>query len=159
MRKYALVNNFVISEIIEIEEEDYNNYIKNNNLIIDITDLNPQPQVNWVLNGNKLEFPIGDSNREKLEIELASKKTEFGTTLAKHAINRIGARNKILNKTGTQVTTLLNQLLGVKLLLETGALGTARSSCSQLKLIYTEYSDIFDYVINEINSFEETFGL
>lgn len=159
MRKYALINNLIVTGVIEIEEYDYCDYAKSNNLVIDITDLDPQPQVNWVLNGNKLEFPNGESNREKLEIELAEKKTDFGIKLSRIAIDRIGARNKILNKNGSQVSVLLNQLLPVKLLLETGALGTARYSCSQLKTVYIEYEDIFDYVINEVNVFEQTFGL
>lgn len=159
MRKYALINKNLVTSIIESNDLDFSEYSKNNELIIDITDLNPLPQINWVLNGNKLEFPSGFSDREKLEIELASKKTDFGIKLARYAIDRIGARNKILNKTGEQVSILLTQLVGVKLLLETGALSTARFSCIQLKFIYTEYTDIFDYVINEINSFEASVGL
>lgn len=159
MRKYALVNNFVVTRIVDIDENDYGQYANSNSLVIDITDLDPQPQINWVLDGNKLEFPVNKSSREDLEIELAAKKTEFGIALAKIAVNRIGARNKILNKTGTQVATLLNQLLGIKLLLETGALGTARYSSLQLKSVYTEYGDVFDFIINEINVFENTNGL
>lgn len=159
MRKYALVNNLIVTAIVDIEDQDYPEYAKFNNLVIDITDMSPQPQVNWLLNGNKLEFPNGTSSREKLEIELAEKKTDFGIKLARNAIDRIGARNKILNKNGAQVAVLLSQLLNVKLLLETGALGTARYSCIQLKSIYTEYSDIFDYVINEINIFEQNYTL
>ncbi len=159
MRKYALVNNGVVTGIIDIDPEDYSLYIKNNNMIIDITDLLPQPQLNWVLIGNALEFPSGISDREKMEIELNDKKCKFGVKLSRDAVNRIGARNKILNKSGSQVIVLLTQLLGVKSLLETGALGTARSSCIQLKMVYTEYSDIFDHVISEINVFEANNGL
>jgi hypothetical protein len=159
MKKYALVNDSIVTQIIEIDENDYQQYSGTNHMVVDVTDLDPQPQANWILNGNKLEFPNGTSNREKLEIDLAEKKTDFGIKLARTAIDRIGARNKILNKNGTQVATLLTQLLSVKLLLETGALGTARYSSLQLKAVYTEYSDIFDYVVNEINTFESTFGL
>lgn len=159
MRKYALINNSVITGIVDIEEENYNDYTKTNNAVIDITDVIPQPQVNWILSGNKLEFPNGVSDREKLEIELAEKKTDFGIKLARTSIDRIGARNKILNKNGAQVAALLTQLLSVKLLLETGALGTARYSCVQLKAVYTEYDDIFSMVIEEINCFEVSFGL
>jgi hypothetical protein len=156
MRKYAIVINNVVSSVIQIEPEDFGQYA---GTFIDIEDLSPQPAVGWVLNGNKLEYPIGQSSVEELEIRLAEKKTDFGIKLSYNCINKIGARNKILNKNGTQVTTLLNQLIGVKMLLETGALGTARYSCSQLKLVYTEYADIFDYVISEVNTFESSYGL
>jgi hypothetical protein len=115
--------------------------------------------VGWVLNGNKLQIPQNLSSREEFEIDLNSRKAEFGSKLSKSAVDRIGARNKILNKSGSQVISLLTQLLGVKSLLETGALGTARYSCMQLRSLYGEYADIFDEVISQINIFESNFGL
>lgn len=159
MSKYALVNNTVITNIIESEDFNYAEYSKSNHMVIDITDLIPTPQIGWILNGNQLELPLGVSDREKMEIDLNRRKREFGTVISNMCIDKIGARNKILNKNGTQVTALLTALLGVKSLLETGALGTARYACTQLKLVYTEYSDIFDYVINEVNAFEATTAL
>lgn len=158
-RKYALVNNLIITDIKILDDDQYQEEIKKNNLVIDIEDMNPQPMVRWVLNGNKFEVPQGISDREALEIALAEKKTEFGIVLAKFCVNRIGARNKILNKDGTQVTAILNSLMPVKLLLETGALGTARFMCVQLKAVYTEYADIFQHAIDEMNAFENSHGL
>jgi len=159
MQKYAILNNNTVTEVVELSDEAYCIYIQNNQMVIDITDMSPQPLVGYVLNGNKLEVPQGRGDREEYEYTLAVKKTDFGIKLARVAVDRIGARNKILNKTGQQVTTLLNVLIGVKMLLETGALGTARYSCTQLKIVYTEYSDIFDNVIEQINSFEISNGL
>lgn len=159
MKKYATINNNVVTSILDLEIEEHLNVSTQHQLLIDIDDLNPQPVIGWVLNGNKLEIPQGYSSREEYEIELAEKKVNFGMKLSNICVVRIGARNKILNKSGTQVATLLNQLLSIKLLLETGALGTARYSCLQIKTIYTEYADIFDYIINEINIFEKTTSL
>ena len=159
MKKYALVNNAAVTNIIESVEFDYDLYIKANHMVIDITDQSPAPQIGWVLDGNELELPTGISDREKMEIDLNRRKREFGIVISNNCIDKIGARNKILNKNGSQVTALLTSLLGVKALLETGALGTARYSCVQLKLVYTEYNDIFDYVINEVNAFEATTAL
>lgn len=158
MRKYALVNNSTVTKIVEVEEEILD-IIKLNEAVIDITDDVPQPTIGYVLNGNKLQIPQNLSSREEFEIELNSRKAEFGSKLSKSAVDRIGARNKILNKSGPQVISLLTQLLGVKSLLETGALGTARYSCTQLKSTYSEYADIFDEVISQINNFESNFGL
>lgn len=159
MQKYAILNNNTVTEVVELSDEDYCIYIQNNQMAIDITDMSPQPLVGYVLNGNKLEVPQGRGDREEYEYTLAVKKTDFGIKLARIAVDKIGARNKILNKTGEQVITLLNSLLGVKMMLETGALGTARNICSQLKNVYTEYADIFLNVIEQINSFEIDNGL
>lgn len=159
MKKYALVNNSMVTKLAEVEEDGFPELIKSNEMVIDITDEVPQPTIGWVLNGNKLQIPQNLSSREEFEIDLNSRKAEFGSKLSKSAVDRIGARNKILNRSGPQVIALLTQLLGVKSLLETGALGTARYSCIQLKAVYSEYADIFDEVISQINSFESNFGL
>lgn len=159
MRRFAVLKNNVIVETVLLEEDEVKVKSSSSEMLIDIEDMLPQPSIGWVLNGNKLEIPSGCSDRERFEIELASRKTDFGIKLSRTAVDRIGARNKILNKTGEQVATLLNSLISVKLLLETGALGTARAACVQLKLVYTEYADIFDFVVAEINVFESTFGL
>jgi hypothetical protein len=159
MRKYAILKNNVVTSIEYIEDSEVSNRAKSVEMIIDVEDLFPSPSVGWVLNGNTLQIPQNLTDREVFEINLNRKKSEFGSDLAKNAIDRIGARNKILNKNGQQVMTLLTSLLGIKSLMETGALGTARASCVQLKAIYTEYTDIFDFVIEKINWFENNFGL
>jgi hypothetical protein len=158
-KKFALVNNQVVTDVKHLTDEQFQDEVKKNNSVIDIDNVFPEPSVGWVLNGNSFELPQNATDKELLEIALADKKIELGLVLTKFCITRIGARNKILNKTGPQVTTILNGLLPVKFLLETGALGTARFACSQLTLGFTEYADIFQYVINEINSFENSHGL
>lgn len=158
-RKYALVNNLVITDIKNLTESEFLVEISRNNMVVDIEDVVPQPQLRWVLNGNRFEIPQGASSREQFEIALAEKKMDFGSSLAKFCVARVGARNKILNKDAQQVTNILNSLMPVKLLMETGALGTARLVCQNLLSVYTEYADIFQHVINEINSFENSHGL
>lgn len=159
MRKYAIIKNSVVIEVRDVADDAIVDLAQSNEMVIDITDITPTPSVGYILNGNRLEIPQGLTNREDFEIDLNNRKSEFGSLLAKDAANRIGARNKILDKSGAQVTSLLNNLIGIKALLETGALGTARSACTQLKAGFTEYSDIFDRVIDQINWFENNFGL
>lgn len=161
IRKYALVNNNVVTSTIDLDNEtdQVASYSRANQMVIDIHDQVPQPVAGWVLSGNKLEIPQGNSDREVYEEHLNDLKSDFGSKLAKKCTNKIGARNKILNKTGEQVIALLNTLLGIRFLLEGGALGTARNSCAQLKAVYTEYADIFQYVIDEINIFEQNNSL
>jgi len=159
MRKYAVINNNTVTQIVNIEEGECSSYSTSNQMLIDIEDMSPLPLIGYVLNGNVLEIPQGRGDREAYEYALAVKKTDFGIKISRIAIDRIGARNKILNKSGTQVTALLMQLLNIKLLLETGALGTARYSCTLLLSSYTEYEDIFNDIIQQINSFEISNGL
>lgn len=158
-RKYAFINNNVVTDIQTLETDELFPHMMSNQSVIDIEDMSPMPTIGYVLSGNTLEIPIGNSDRESFEYDLAIKKMDFGIQLSRICIAKVGARNKILNKDGTQVSAILTSLMPVKLLLETGALGTARSVCSQLKVVYTEYTDIFDFAINEINNFESSFGL
>ena len=159
MAKYALINNNVVTGVVDVFEDHICGFIQTNDMVINIDNQSPQPTVGYILNGNVLEFPQGESSREQFEIDLNARKSIFGQMLAQSAANRIGARNKILNKNGSQVVALLTQLLNIKVLLETGALGTARAACVQLQYVYTEYADIFQEVIISINDFEANFGL
>lgn len=156
MRKYAIINNNKVTEVLSLEENEISKI--SSQLIIDIEDIVPQPDVDWLLDGNKL-IPFVEISQEELERKLASKKMEEGTKIARDAISKVGARNKILNKTSTQITQLLTTLAGIKALLETGALGTARSNIILVKAGYPEYTDIFDEAINAITDFENKYGL
>lgn len=159
MRKYAVLKNFVVTEIVTLSEEEVEVFSKTVEQLIDVEDYAPAVVPGYILNGNKLEIPQNNSSREQFEIQLNDKKSRFGTDLARDAVNKIGARNKILNKNGAQVSALLNSLLSIKILLETGALGTARAICAQMASVYTEYADIFQYIVSEVNSFESSNGL
>jgi hypothetical protein len=96
---------------------------------------------------------------EKSERLLAKKKREYGLYISNECIELLGARNKILNLTGQQVTAMLTQLMPVKSLLETGALNTARVYLVQFKAAYTNHADIFQDGIDDISKFEAEYGL
>lgn len=158
-RRYAFINNNVVTDIQTLEHDELIEHLRIHQSVIDIEDMLPIPAIGHVLNGNTIEIPIGVSDRETFEYNLAIKKIDFGVRLSHICIAKFGTRNKILNKNGNQVSAILTALMPIKLLLETGALGTARFACLQLKVIYTEYTDIFDFTITEINNFEYTVGL
>ena len=158
MRKYALLNNNIVTEVLDLEDNQVQQKLTECNLIIDIEDTLPQPEVGWLLQGNQL-VPFEALSQEKLEEALALKKMEKGNEISKMAIKRVGAKNKLLNKTTTQITTLLSTLAGIKALLETGALGTARSNIILVKAGYPEYAEIFQESIDAINDFEAKYGL
>lgn len=158
MRLYALVNNNVVTSVQSLEDSDVAKAVSENAQVIDVEDMHPIPEVGWTLVGNKLQ-PFGELSLEELEEALARKKITSGRLFARDSIARVGARNKILAKTSQQITQLLTALSGVRALLETGALGTARDIVTQLKAGYPEYADIFDRLISEINDFESKYGL
>jgi hypothetical protein len=99
------------------------------------------------------------TDQERTERILAKKKREFGLYVANECVELLGARNKILNLSGSQVSAMLSNLMPVKSLLETGALGTARAYLIQLKAAYPNHVDIFQDGIDDINGFEAEFGL
>jgi hypothetical protein len=99
------------------------------------------------------------SEQEKIEIALAKKKREYGLYIANECVELLGARNKILALSGSQVTSMLQALMPVKSLLETGALGTARSYLVQFKTAFPNHADIFQDGIDDINNFEAEWGL
>lgn len=75
---------------------------------------------------------------------------ELGASLARTGRNKIGARNLIMNKTEAQIIAVVVAFSPIKAALEGGALKTARSALTQLKAAQPDYSDIMDYIINEI---------
>lgn len=52
--KLALIKNNVVKNIVDATEEEFSGYASVYELIIDVTNTVPQPQVGWFLDGNKL---------------------------------------------------------------------------------------------------------
>lgn len=99
------------------------------------------------------------TDSEKSERVLAKRKREHGLYISNEMIELLGARNKILGLTGQQVATMLSQLAPVRALLETGALGTARSYMIQFQSAFPNHADIFQDGIDDVNDFEAKWGL
>jgi len=108
---------------------------------------------------NEISEYVCISDVELKERLLAKKKREYGLYISNEMIELLGARNKILGLTGAQVTSMLSQLAGVRQLLETGALGTARTYIIQFQQSFPNHADIFQDAINDVNYFEQEFGL
>jgi hypothetical protein len=67
----------------------------------------------------------------------------------------VGTINLTLSSQGqvVNVSTLLTNLMTVKMLLETGALKTARSLCMFYKPQFTTYSNVFQHAIDEVTRY------
>lgn len=158
MRKHAILDNNVVVEVKSIDEQEYSELILKHQLLVDIEDMFPQPEIGWLLEGSTL-IPMEELTEEQREIQSAGKKRVEGLRISNKCIDLIGARNKILVKNTQQIVAVLTALSPIRALLETGALGTARASIMQVSASYTDYTDIFESAIDEINEFEAKYGL
>ena len=65
MRKYAIIDNNIITEVLDLEDEGVTREQLYHSLVIDIQDLNPIPEVGWELHGNTLIRPNSDLTLEQ----------------------------------------------------------------------------------------------
>jgi hypothetical protein len=148
---YALIRNGYVLEIKDLTQEEYRVLIKTYDNIVDITDLNPIPEIGWVLSGNKIiELPLKD-RLAKQQLE----QREFGTELVMKLIDMVGTKNLELSATGStvNVSSILTSLNSIMSLLQTGALKTARGLLVYYKPSFTVYQDVFQFGVDEITKF------
>jgi hypothetical protein len=152
MKTYAFIRNNAVHLIDQIEESEYQNHIRHWDAIIDIEGISPQPQVGWILVKNIL-MPVPPLEQQKQQ-------RIFGKELSDKIVDKFGERNFILAQTGTEVNIiqLLNGMGAVKMLLDTGALKTARGIMYNCANNYPAYADIINFGINEITQFLQSKG-
>lgn len=82
-------------------------------------------------------------------------KREFGQQHIGSLIDKMGERNQVLINSGATVNiiAIASDNAGLKLLIETGALGNAISLCGMLKLKYPTHKDIYEGTVTEFNRF------
>jgi|GEM_PF-5625418 hypothetical protein len=152
IRKYAFLKNNTVLLIDNIDEVEYVNHIREWDSIIDITDSLPEPRTGWILDGNIL-VPVSPDEQQRTQ-------QAFGSALALELVNRMGARNLQLASQGTpvNVAALLSSVGGIKSLIETGALKTARSILIVSAPNFPDHADIFNYGSSQITSFLQSKG-
>lgn len=155
MNKYASIINNAVVKVSELDEQQFRLEAKECELLVDITDMIPEPEVGWVLNGNKIELPGVVMSPDQLDLYQQKAQRKFGVKVLEYALDAIGARNLKLTRESTpaDVATLAQQMASIKLLLEGGALKTARTICSMIKPTYPNHSDILQTVIDDITQF------
>jgi len=154
IRTYALLLNNMVVSIEQIDTDDDKLMLKKGQQyqnMVDIEDMFPQPEVTWILVGNKL-IPNAD-----IDIFLLQQKTarEFGVKFSGEIADLIGARNLKLSAEGSviNIATVLQQLNVLKALLDTGCLRTAVNMTTAISPSFPAYSDIFNYAITSVNAF------
>lgn len=155
MRKYAIVNNDVVSKVLDLDDQEVASISTDGSMVIDIEDMIPQPQTGWLLEGNKLVPASASMTADERDSFQQTAQRQFGLKLLPIVVDKLGARNLKLTREAVpvDVASLATQMSSIKLLLETGALKTVRGICSALKPAFPNHSDILDDVIIEISNF------
>lgn len=154
IRKYALLLNNTVVATEQIDTDDEKLMLKKGQQyqnMVDIEEMFPQPEVTWILVGNKL-VPNADVDAFLLQQKTAR---EFGVDFSCEIADLIGARNLKLSAEGStiNIANILQQLNVLKSLLDTGCLRTAVSMTTAISPSFPAYSDIFSYAISNVNSF------
>ena len=154
-RKYATISDNIIMSIDILEEVEASNKAKEVQMLIDIEDMIPQPQVGWVLSGNTLEANIASMSADEFDAYQQTTQRLFGLSLLPKAVDKIGARNLKLDREGTpaDVAALASQMASIKILMESGALKTVHMICVAIQPAHPNHADILQEVVVEISNF------
>lgn len=147
MEKYAFIRNGVVLLVEEIASEEYQNHAAHWDSIVNVSNLATEPKVGWIVFGNVI-LPVDPGEQQRVQ-------QIYGANLALELVNMVGTINLTMASQGetVNVASLLNSLMSVKMLLETGALKTARSLCVYYKPAYPAYSNVFDRGITSVTEF------
>lgn len=157
MRKFALIRNNMVIDIQDLDDSMYMDLAPLYQLIIDIEDSYPRPNIGDIFVNNHFEVV----QVEELPIETrlfyqCKAQREFAQKLINPITDKIGARNLLLISQGAPsslVTTVVSQLTTLKMLLEGGALKTAISVINVVSPAFPTHDDIFQEIKNEIINF------
>lgn len=122
MRKYAILDNNTVTEVLDLEEESYTHEASYHQLIIDINDMIVQPQIGWILNGNCLSPPP----EQAVDIKaLIMAKIKFYQDQAPELLRDLYATNTLLGITTAASDQMFSDFQDVLVRLREGAWPTA----------------------------------
>lgn len=148
--KIACIKNNAVVSVVEVEESSVPSLASAYDGIVDCSNLLPEPQVGWLLQGNTLIPNVPVDLSQMLEQQVAHA-ISAGRKIKDEVTAKIGAKNLMLGKTEAQISALVSSLISIGFLLEGGALVTARSALTQALVAYPEYEDELNYAISKIN--------
>lgn len=122
MRKYAVLDNNEVCEILDLDDAGYIHEASYHQLIIDIQDLVIQPQVGWVLTGNQLTPPIGQVIALKDLVKAKIKQYQEG---ANELLRELYATNTLLGITVQESDSMFEDYKDVLIRIREGAWPTA----------------------------------
>lgn len=128
MRKYAILDNNIVTEILDLEDEGYIHKASYHQMLIDIQDLVIPPQVGWILSGNKLTPAPGSELTLKLMIEARIK---YFQDSAPALLRDLYSTNTLLGLTTAQSDQMFDDFFDILVRIREGAWPTAIYRLSQ----------------------------
>ena len=122
MRKYAIINDFIVTEICSIEVEQVPEASLHCQLIIDVEDLLIPPQAGWVLSGSQLAPPEGQAVPVQDTIKGIIRRFQ---KLAPELLVSLYTNNTLLGITASQSDAMFEEYQDVLIRLREGAWPTA----------------------------------
>lgn len=153
MKKYALVKNDVVISVEMLTEDAYRQKSMECQVIVDISELVIEPEIGWVLEGNALRPHSSNISLEKIEDTKMRNRFKVGNKVCDEAIVLISGRNRMLEKNSTQVNQIITTFTPIELAMRKCALPTALLGIAQMRSLFPEYLDIFDYVSSELTNY------
>jgi hypothetical protein len=154
-RKYAIITDNNVTSIETLEDIQVSDRARQVQMLIDIENMLPQPQIGWKLVGNKLQLNNSSMSSDELDAYQQTTQRLFGLSLLPKAVDKIGARNLKLDREGApaDVAALASQMASIKILMESGALKTVRMICTAIQPAHPNHADILQEVVVEISNF------
>lgn len=122
MTKYAILDENTVVAIETMDEESYLQKVRKHQLIIDIENLVIQPQVGWILVGNKLAPAPGQEITLKTMIK---SKIRYYQDSAPELLRDLYAENTLLGLTTSQSDQMFEDYSDVLIRIREGAWPTA----------------------------------
>lgn len=128
MRKYAILDNNTVTEILDLDDEGCRREATYHSVVVDIQDFIVQPQLGWILNGNQLIPPPSQAVNLK---ELVKARIKLYQDSAPELLRDFYATNTLLGLTVQQSDQLFADYQDVLVRLREGAWPTAIYRLSQ----------------------------
>lgn len=128
MRKYAVLDNNVVVEILDLDDAGYIHEASYHQMLIDVQDLIITPAVGWQLAGNKLNPPPGQELTLKKMIEA---KIKYYQDSAPALLGDLYSTNTLLGLTTAQSDQMFDDYQDVLTRVREGAWPTALYRLSQ----------------------------
>jgi len=128
MKKYALIQNYKVVVIKEIEDEDFQGISKNYESIVDVTDFIITPQVGWLLDGNKV---VPDAQHAITIKQMIVAKILSYQKVSADLLTELYADNTLTGMTVSQSNAMFEEYSDVIIRLSQGAFPTAIYSLQQ----------------------------
>lgn len=122
MRKYAILDNNIVTEILDLEDEECIHKSSSHQMLVDVQDLIIPPQIGWMLSGNTLIPPPNQVVDLK---ELVKARIKFYQDSAGELLRELYATNTLLGLTVTQSDQMFEDYSDVLMRIREGAWPTA----------------------------------